>query len=236
MTTSIVLHNRPITPDIVQQAEVLASRTARFMGMTEAVALATYLKGYEVGFKMTASPEFIHVIQGKPSISPRGHLALLHNSGIFQGNGCLKVTDWIDDNGIMGCTVYMKRGDSNVEYECTVTLEDAKSAGLIKKGSGWESWPANMLRWRCIGFAADIVAPDIGGGMKRSDEYGADIDQDGNVINTSWEVLMPKPSITLDQLFEAYGNDAVIAAMGDKPPSSQQEIDDLALTLENGNE
>ncbi len=213
MTNSItvVTQQNTITPDIIKQAEILARKTARYQGMTETVAIATYLKGWEIGFKMTTCPEFIQVIQGRPTLSPRGHLALLHNSGIFNGDGYLKAKDFTDDNGVLACTVSMKRGDSNVEYECTVTMEDAKNAGLIKGDSGWKKWPANMLRWRATGFCADFVAPDIGGGMKRANEFGADITQAGDVISGSWEDLDDN-CMTLADLLTKYNQDQILAA------------------------
>ncbi len=228
---------RNITPDIITQAEVLAAKTAHYMGMTKNVAIATYLKGYEVGFNMTAAPEFIQVIQGKPAISPRGHLALLHASGIFSGNGLLEVEDKRDEDGNpTSCRVKMRRGDSNVEYECVFTMEDAKRAGIIKDGSGWEKYPANMCRWRATGYCADIVASDIGGGMKRADEYGADITQEGDIIPGSWEELKEENEdenpITLNNLAAQYGVDVILKANNDVIPANQDDIDRVAKILE----
>lgn len=232
---TVVNQTRIITPEILKQAEVLASNTARFLGLTEQTAKATFLKGWEIGFKMTASTEFIQVIKGKPTLSPRGHLALLHNSGIFKNGGYLKVKDFTDENGVLGCTTSMKRDDSNVEYECTVTMDDAKRAGLIKPDSGWQKWPANMLRWRSIGFCADVVASDIGGGMKRADEFGADIDPEGNVITGKWSEINGESVITLADLQKKYSSDQIFEANNNKIPATEQEYIDVMKKLEDEN-
>lgn len=222
----VIQDKRIAAPDIIKQAEILAEKTWRFMGITKESAVSVYLKGWELGFKMTAAPEFIYPIQGKPALSPRGHLALIHNSGIFQGDGAFRVKDLRDDKGKpVGCTVFMKRGDSNVEYEITFTLDEAKSAGLIKSDSGWEKYPSNMCRWRAIGYCADVVAPDIGGGMKRADEYGADITPDGDVIIGSWVENRKQPQITLNDLVSRFSPDDILKANGGKMPSTQAEIE-----------
>ena len=198
-----------VTPNIIEMAEILAEKTYRMLGISKENLRGIYLKGWELGFKMTASPQFIQSIQGKPSLSPEGHLALLHNSGLFNGDGCFEVQDIRNDKGDpFACRVKMRRNDSGVEYENTFTMDDAKRAGLIKQGSGWEKYPANMLRWRAIGYCADIVASDIGGGMLRADEIGINISPDGQIIEG--EVIEQE---TIQTLTDKYGHSAVLDAM-----------------------
>ncbi len=239
---TVIQDKRIAAPDIIKQAEILAEKTWRFMGITKESATSVYLKGWELGFKMTAAPEFIYPIQGKPALSPRGHLALIHNSGIFQGDGCFRVKDLRDDKGKpTGCTVFMKRGDSNVEYEITFTVDEAKAAGLIKSDSGWEKYPSNMCRWRAIGYCADVVAPDIGGGMKRADEYGADITPDGDVIIGSWveNTNQRKATLietTLNDLVNQFQPDDILTANNGRMPSTQAEIDAVLAKLSDSND
>lgn len=227
--TALVVHDsRMATPDIIKQAEVLAEKTWRFMGITQDTAVSTYITGWELGFKMTVAPQFVQVIQGKPTLTPKGHLALLHNSGLFRGKGLFETEDMRDDKGHpWACRVKMRRNDSNVEYETLWTMEDAQRAGIIKKDSGWEKYPGNMLRWRAIGFCADVVASDIGGGMKRSDELGADITPDGDVIQGSWSVV----KLTLAELSKRYNVDTIVAANGGKVPATDQEVEQVAKVL-----
>lgn len=152
-------------------------------------AMAIMLKGYELGLSLTASFEFIQVIQGKPALSPRGTLALIQQSPNFAG---MKIEDIKDSSGNpQSCKVWMKRANG-FEYTTEYAMNEAQQAGLVKPDSGWAKYPANMLRWRAIGYCADVVFPDVIGGMKRIDEMGADITPEGNVWPAVVEVK-PKP-------------------------------------------
>lgn len=152
------------------------------------------LKGHELGLGLAASFEFIHVIDGKPSVSPKGALALIHGSGELAG---IRIEDKVDS-----CTVWMKR-KNGVEYTVTYTMDDAKRAQLTegspkksggKRGYGnWEKYPANMLRWRAVGYCADVVFPDVIGGMLRPEELGAEVDEQGE---PEWAVSTPEPVVT----------------------------------------
>jgi hypothetical protein len=137
-------------------------------------AAAIMLKGYEIGLPMTAAFEFINIIQGKPSLIPRGALALIYQSG--------QLADLKIDEQPNACTVTMQR-TNGVSYTCTYTLDDAKKAGLVSKGGAWEMYQANMLRWRAIGFCADIVFPDVLAGMKTADQFGAVPSDEGGIID-----------------------------------------------------
>lgn len=153
--------------------------TARMFGVTEPQAAIVMLKGYELGLGLAAAFEFIHVIDGKPSVSPKGALALIHQSGELK---YLEIKDLTDTNGNpTRCKVAMERV-SGFRYETTYSMEDAKRANVVKPGSGWEKYPANMLRWRAVGYCADVVFPDVIGGMLRPEELGAEVDEGGEPL------------------------------------------------------
>lgn len=198
---------------------------------TEAQAAAIMAKGYELGLTLTASFEFITVIQNKPTLSPRGALALVQQSGLLEA---LKVDETKDAQGApAACTVYMKR-KGGFEYTASFSMDDARRAGLVKAGGAWEMYPANMLRWRALGYAIDMVFPDVVGGMKRADEFGADIDTAGNVIEGEWKtqptaaMVQQQPAQaappTLQELVDQYGPEAVMEANGGKIPSTEDEL------------
>lgn len=189
-------------------------------------------KGFELGLTLTASFEFIQVIQNKPTLAPRGALALVQQSGLLEG---LKIEDKKDAKGEPDfCRVWMKRR-GGFEYTTEFSMADAKRAGLVKAGGAWESFPANMLRWRAIGYAIDIVFPDVIGGMKRADEFGANIDNAGNVVDGSWTTVAPTPAPmaatstqqaapTLEELVAQYGPEAVMQANGGFIPATEDEL------------
>lgn len=246
MTTTALAVSKPqLTPDVFQMINQVAPvmHAARLFGTkTPEQAMAIMIKGYELGFSLTASFENIHVIEDKPSLSPKGALAM-----ILASPECAGIT--INEDA-KGCTVTMKRR-GGFEYTTTFTLDDAKRAGVVKSGSGWEKYPANMCRWRAIGYAADIVFPDVIGGTKRADEFGADLTPDGDVIEGSWiaqgsqpasapqaavTVSQSAPAITLNDLVSKYGTVAILEANGGLIPGTSEECAAVAAKLGAGND
>src|SRR3990167_3398040 len=74
---------RELTPAIWHMIEIMSPvmHKAHLFGVTSPEqAAAIMLKGYELGLSVTASFEFVQVIQGKPSLSPRGAMAILLSS------------------------------------------------------------------------------------------------------------------------------------------------------------
>lgn len=254
MTTELAV--RELTPNVIAMAMQLAPtfKDSRLFGVaTEAQAAAIALKGYELGLSLTAAFEFIHVIDSKPTLSPRGALALILNSPQLDG---LDIKDEVDAKGApSACTVTMKR-KNGFSYTARFTMDDAQRAGLIKTGSGWEKYPANMLRARTIGFAADIVFPDVLGGLKRADELGADLDMSGNVVDATWTpvtvapaapaqpavyvvpaedqgapFINTAPAVSLQDLVGRFGPEAVMQANGGRIPATDEEVAAVAAQL-----
>jgi len=233
---------RDLTPQMWQMIESVAPamHKSRLFGVTAPEqAAAIMLKGYELGLGLAASFDLIQVIQGKPGLSPRGALAVIHASGAAD----VKIERLTDTNGagaFRGYKVWMRRRDSGFEYTASFTMEDARRAGLVKTGSGWEHYPENMCLWRAVGFCADVVVPDVIGGMKTADQLGADLDQAGDVVEGEWAIpaaeaindpapVLPAP--TLEELVAQYGADAVLAANGGTIPATVDEVAALAALL-----
>ena len=246
---AVVLYQRPqLTPDVWRMITDVAPtmHLARVFGVaSKEQAAAIMLKGYELGLSLSGSFEYIHIVEGKPSLAPRGALALILSSPL---NGGVKITEAADK-----CTVWMKRADNGFEHSLTWTMDDAKKSGVDKPGSGWDKYPANMLRWRTVGFVADVVFPDVTGGMKRADEYGADLTPQGDVIEGSWrEVEAAQPvaaaapvgeapapqveqAITLSDLVTRFGAEAVMAANEGQIPGTEAEVAEVAGKLGTAN-
>lgn len=241
--TTTALAKRELTPDIWGMIEKVAPTMfkSRLFGVTTTEqAAAIMLKGNELGLGLAASFEFIQVIQDKPALNPRGALALILQSGECTG---LKIEDQKNEKGDpTACLVTMKR-KNGVEYTTQYTMADAQRADLIKTGSGWAKYPANMLRWRAIGYCADVVFPDIIGGMKRADEFDAAISPDGDVISSTWSVVEEKsgpavlqsdPAVQLRNLVDKYGATEVLTAGGGKIPATTEEVEAVAAKLNGG--
>lgn len=231
-----------ITPDTwaMIQAVAPACHLSRLLGVASPEqAIVVALTGHELGFGLMASFQFIAIVQGKPSLSPRGALALALNSGELTG---LKIEELDDKNGKpYSCRVSLKR-KNGMEYTTEFTMDDARKAGLVKPGGAWDTYPRNLLKWRSIGFALDTLLPDVSGGLKRSDDMGATVSEAGDVIEAEWsEVPSNTPANgvttppTLDDLVALYGPDAVLAASGGTIPMSNDDVARAAERLSQKN-
>lgn len=240
MTTenNAIIVRQQLTPDTWRMIADIAPTMAqsRLFGVTsEQAAAAIMLKGFELGLSLTASFEFIHVIDGKPGISPRGALALIQQSPNL---GKLEVKDITDAEGKpYACRVTMAR-KGGFSYTVEFTMADAQRAGIVKPGGGWDKYPGNMLRWRAIGYAADVVFPDVIGGMKRVDELGAAITPEGDTVEApEWhEVAPPVPTIpnygfTITRLMEVASNEDIIAANGGGFPITPEQVNQTVHNL-----
>lgn len=246
--TSLAIR-QPITPTLWQMIEAIAPtiHASRLFGVaSKDQAAVIMLKGAELKIGLAASFEFIQVIQGKPTLSPRGALALIHQSGQLAG---MKITD---EPG--RCTVWMKR-TNGFEYQITWATEDAQKAGLVTKAGttktdgtvreagNWEKYQANMLRWRAVGFCADVVFPDVIGGMKRADEFGAIVNEAGDVVEGQWSVSEPTTPVThptehpaptvvtLGDLIAQYSAENIMAANNGTIPGTDDEVARVAERL-----
>lgn len=246
-TKQIVLaENRELSPTVWGLIKEMgpAMHASRLFGVASPeAAMAIMLKGYEMGLGFATSFELIQVVQGKPSLSPRGALALLHNSPKIEA---IDIQRLVDDKGdFVGYSCTMRR-TNGFEYTATWTMDDARRAGLVKPGSGWENYPENMCLWRAVGFAADVVAPDITAGMtglmKMPERYGVALSEQGDVIDADPLQLAenagataadwnPKTSVSLQGLIDLVGLDRVMEANGGTLPTMPDEIEAVAMAL-----
>lgn len=208
-----------------------AMHQARLFGVNSAdQAAAIMLTGYEVGFGLTAAFEFIHIVKGKPSISPRGMMALIHRSGELKS---FDLTEIQKNGKFHGYSCRMER-KNGFAFSDSFTLDDAHNADLLKDDSGWMKYPKNMCRWRVVGFVADVVFPDLLGGLKRADEYGATVDDRGDVI-ISAPVTAPiafDSAAFISALITEHGAEAIVAATDGDIPTDEKALLQLAARLQ----
>lgn len=244
-----------LTPAIWDMIKGMAPvmHNSRLFGVaSQDQAAAIMLKGYELGLPITASFEFIQVIEGKPTLSPRGALALINSKGVLDEYKLIRLTE--PKTGVFyGYECIMKRGKTS--FTARFTLDDAARAQLTegsptsngKRGYGnWEKYPENMCMWRAIGFAADVVCPDITGGMttflKAAEQFpSVEVDDAGNfvrVIDSSFKTpetekpAIEKPELTLNDLVEKYGPEKIMQVNNGIIPANQEEVLAVAQLLE----
>lgn len=204
-------------------------------------AAAIMLKGYEIGLGVMASFEFVQVVKGHVGLSPKGALALLHNSPKIASIKLTRLTD--ERNRFVGYECTMKRADNGFSHTERWTLDDAVRAGLMKPDSNWEKYPENMCKWRVVGFTSDIVAPDVTAGMVdfmiRPEQFNIRVDNEGNIIESSVVVETSvksssdpeQPSVTLEQLLEQYTAEQILQANSGTIPGTSQELEQVANYL-----
>jgi len=138
-------------------------------------AMAIMLTGKELGIPPMQALRGVHVIKGTPSIRPELMLALC----VQRIRGFKYHFGLCDDKS---ATFICSRPEMSEPFISTFTLEDAKRAQLTANPS-WSKYPANMLRWRAVGNALHIVAPDVLVGIYTPDELGVEVDESGDVID-----------------------------------------------------
>lgn len=157
--------------------------------MSEGDIFIKMLKGVEVGLEPIASMDLIHIIQGKPTLSPQGMLALIWGSGLMES------LNIVDDG--KACKVTMKRTGVPAHTEI-FSVNDADKMGLSGR-DGWQKQGAVMRKWRAVSACARIVFPDIIQGMYIPEEIAPELpfDTDGEIVETEIEAPPPAPQETI---------------------------------------
>lgn len=144
-------------------------------------ALAVMQTGKELGIGPMQALRSINVIEGKPTMSAEliAGLVLARIPGAV-----LRVAETTDKL----CVVQAARPGQPVTV-FRFSWEDATRAGINSKHN-WKTYPAAMLRARCLTAAARAIFPDATMGLYDPDELGAITTEDGKVI--SIETVIPE--------------------------------------------
>jgi 5'-3' exonuclease len=129
---------------------------------TPQAVLMSLLAGRELGLSAMASLRAINIISGKPTMAADLMRALVLKSGAVNYFRCVERTN-------ESCTFEAQRGD-DPPISLTVTIEDARLAGVIKPDSGWVKYPADMLSARASSKLARLIAPDVLHGIYTPEE------------------------------------------------------------------
>lgn len=147
-----------------------------------AQAVVKVLAGRELGIGPIASMVGIHIIKGKPAIGANVIASAIKRSGRYN----YRIRK--HDNSVCEIEFFERSGDKWESVgSSTFTVEDARKAGT----QNLERFARNMLFARCISNGARWYAPDIFGGapVYTPEEMGAQVDGDGDVIDTTARVV-----------------------------------------------
>ena len=158
-----------------EQAEMLVTTgflPAAIKSANQAVAII--LKGRELGIPAMYALSNIVVIGGKPAANAELMLALIYRD---HGDDAVVFTETTPK---VATVSYKRRGWKDRRL-FSFTIEDATRAGLT--AGNWKTYPAAMLRARCISAVARLAFPDTIGGMYTPEELGASVHgETGEVI------------------------------------------------------
>ena len=181
---------RPLTPaEVSWKTAVRIANTpfvpTAFRGKPESV-FAAVLYGEELGLGPMQSLNSIHVIEGKPSMSPelmRGLVARAgHRIDVKESSGD-KVTLW------------GKRADTGSEATVSWSMKDAQLAGLAGRGA-WKTYPRAMLLARATSELCRMLFADVVAGLSYTPEEAA------SIAGSEWnevpvDPLQNAPEVTL---------------------------------------
>jgi hypothetical protein len=122
---------------------------------------AAMLYGREVGLPPMTALTQIHVIEGRPGMSAEGMRALVLAAGhelVF------------DESTGAVCRVRGRRVKSSKWTEVEWTIDLARRANLLRRGSAWESYPRDMLVARATTALCRMIFPDVIHGFRSIEE------------------------------------------------------------------
>jgi hypothetical protein len=149
------------------------------------------LAGREMGFGPFASVNGVHIIQGRPSIGANLMAAAVKGSGRYD----YRVREMTND--VCKIEFFQRNGDNPESLGIsTFTKEDAKAAGT----QNMAKFARNMLFARAMSNGVRWFVPDIFAGnvVYVPEELGADVDEEGNVVDTTYTVAehAPRPAVS----------------------------------------
>lgn len=164
---ALVEWERQLEPQDITQAKELSnwifqSRLFSAYGHPAGV-LTTILAGREMGLPAMASLRALHIVEGKPTLAADFIRARVLQSGLVDYFRCSERTP-------EKATFVIKRKDEP-EMSLSYTLDEARTAGLVKPKSGWERNAADMLVARASSKLARLVCPEITFGLYAREEF-----------------------------------------------------------------
>ena len=145
--------------------------------------------GEMLGLSTMAAITGVHVIKGKPTASAGLISALVRRAGHK-----LRVRG---DAQSATCQI-IRSDDPKYTFEVTFTLDDAKTAELLDKDN-WKHFGPSMLKARAITQCARDACEEVLFGLHYTpEELGADVDEDGVVVDDPPQQLAERSSGTPD--------------------------------------
>lgn len=165
--------------------------------------LCAITTGAELGIGPMQSLRSIHVVDGRPTLSAELMLSLAISAGVRHR--------WLEQTSEVARLRLTRDGFE--PHEHSFTFEEAKKAGLTTK-TNWKSYPAAMLRARCLSTALRAFCPDV---------LGSGVYVEGELDDEPppREPEPPRHGDTVDGEIAPPMDEQVAAAEGPVEPSSE---------------
>lgn len=189
-----------------ERAAMAMSKSGFFQDSKDASqAIVKILAGQELGFGPFASMTGVNIIQNKPVLAANLMAAAVKRTGKYN----YRVKELTDN----ACELIFFEAGKEVGNS-RFTMEDAKAAMLDTKDN-WKKYKRNMLFARALSNGQKWYAPDVfnGATVYTPDELGADVDDEGNVIQGSFKVEPIQPEVKTPpppQADRPYSPDALV--------------------------
>jgi hypothetical protein len=157
-----------------RQAQALASSDIipRDYRRKPANVIVAAMTGRHYGWDVLTAMRNGHVIEGTWGMKPEAMLGLVRQAG-HSVRG---------DMSADGASVVGTRADTGDTMTIAFTIEDARRANLLGKGT-WKQYPQMMCYWRAVGILCRVLFSDLTAGVHSAEELGAEINEEGDVID-----------------------------------------------------
>lgn len=144
---------------------------------SKAQAFVKILAGKEMGIPPFSSMTGIHIIKGKATVGSNLMASLIKDSGRYD----YKITE----HTAKVCKIQFFEHGQPVGIS-EFSIDDAKAAGVTGNDT-WRKYPKNMLFARAISNGMRWYCPNATSGQTvyTPEEMGADVDEEGNVLNNA---------------------------------------------------
>jgi hypothetical protein len=139
--------------------------------LTSEQAFAKILIGRDLGLSAARSLMALHIVKGNIQVAGKQLLAWVRASEQYD-------YEVVERSPVRGAIQFFERSKRTGEWQkvgpretpeseagpITFTIEEAQAAGIVRLGSAWQKWPANMILWRCASIGVNLLCPDLTGG------------------------------------------------------------------------
>ncbi len=146
---------------------LFATKHFQGFGSPEAI-FSTIMLGRELGIGAMSSVRGIHLIETKTG--KRHTLSADLMAGLVLSSGKAKYFDPVELEPTHA-TYTTHRIGSAKPFTLTFKLEEAITAGLVKKDGNWEKWAVDMCKARVVARLARAVYPDVCFGLYVPEEF-----------------------------------------------------------------